>query len=108
MGIADAAKDKAEAKVSELQARIAALKADLSGAQAELSAAQATDSVVDKVTSPEFLQDVSQPLRDKSDASVAAAKSRVAQVQSDLSIAETKLAAYQAAQSAIDSVVDPQ
>ncbi len=104
MGIADAAQQKAQAKVSELEATIAALKAELSQAKNELKGASALDDAVDTVTNPEKIREVAQPLRDKTDSLVATSQAKVDKIQADLTTAAAKLSAYETAQGAIDAV----
>ena len=104
MGFTDAARDKTQAKVAEVEAQVADLKAELSKAKTELQGAEALDGAVDTVTSPEKIQVVAQPLRDRTDSMVAAAKAKVARIQAELTTAEARLNTYSAAKDAIDSL----
>ncbi len=108
MGYGDAARDKAQAKVSELEAQVAALKSELSKANTELQGAQAVDDVVDKVTGPDVVRDATAPVRDKTNSLVSTAQAKVDKIQSDLTTTEAKLSTYQKAQGAIDAITDPE
>ena len=82
------------------------MRADLSKAKSKLQATEALDGAVDTVTSPEKVRDVAMPLRDKTDSLVSSAKAKVDKIQSELTTTEAKLATYQSAQNAVDTIAD--
>lgn len=106
MGFSDAARDKAQAKISQVQAEIADLKAQLSKASSELQGAELLDGAVDTVTSPDMIKGPAAPLRDKTDSLVASARAKVDDLQARLTTAEARLATYESARNAIDSLTD--
>jgi hypothetical protein len=104
MGITDAARDKARAKVSELEAEVTALKADLADAQDQLTASQATGDLLDSVKQTPVVGGLTEGMRRDSGVDQATAQANVDALKSKLSAAQTKLDWAKKAEDALGTV----
>lgn len=104
MGITDAARDKAHAKVSELEAQVTALKADLADAQDQLTASQAAGDLLDSVKQTPVVGGLTEGMRRDSGVDQATAQATVDKLTAELSSAETKLDWAKKAEDALGAV----
>lgn len=104
MGMTDAARDKARAKVSELEAQVVALKADLADAQDQLSASKKAGGLLDSVKQTPVVGSMTKRLLRDSGVDQATAQAQVDKVRAQLTAAETKLDWAKKAEDALGTV----
>lgn len=104
MGIADAARDKAHAKVTELEAEVTKIKAQLEEAQENLGGAQAAGDLLGSVQDTPVVGDLTSGMRRDATVDQASGQADVARLQSELSSAETKLEWARKAEAAVEAV----
>lgn len=104
MGITDAARDKAHAKVSELEAEVTALKAQLADAQDQLEVSQGAGGLLESVKETPIVGSLTEGMRRDSGVDQATAQATVDKVQAELSSAQTKLDWAKKAEDALGAV----
>ncbi|MFM2438652.1 MAG: hypothetical protein RLZ55_1475 [Actinomycetota bacterium] len=106
MTISDAARDKAQASVSQYEAEVATLTNELKQAEAQLQATGDAGDLLDKIKDTPVIGSLLGGARDDATVSEAQLQANVDKLKADLSEAQTKLDWARKAQGAVEAVTD--